>query len=988
MKILPTLLALALAAPAVGAVEKNFDLGDEVSSYQRFILYPHLQKGFASLERGDDRRAIDEFEAARRLAPRNATIALYLANAYERTGQPDRAETVLESARRATPNDVRVTQALAALQGVKPVAPPDDEFDAKPDSQTAESAPAPEGAPPAADCAQDRTPVCRAMAGNAALRRGQLAQAQAELDDPGFAASPEGIALRHALLQRSIYLKDWKRAETQLEALKSANALTSNERSQWLNVLLAQGRVDAARTLLEQGGASRAQDQLAYAQALSRQRDGAELTRFMAGKQPAFQNAADERQWMGLLQRNEALLADYTPRFAANRGEQAAVLVPKLIEQGKDDAAQRLLDYLPADQLLNERFTLSLKRGQLAQAERQASALLRERGNDPALLDTLSYQLIQAGGKPQAARLLLDRYPFDDARPLRRAALEQRLAQLASEDPALLTAADKTKLARPLDTVGQRSRQAAIFAGIKDCKRVHTLLGDLSPDYDHDAWMRLGDCYRETAPGLAQYSYDEANLRAPGGDATRALAYQAFATKDYATALQAWVSLPQDELKPAELLSAATTGVSAGDTAAARRWLDAYSAQGGNQDDQYWSLRAQTESDPARQAEALEQAIAIRPDVNYYLRLAALQSEAKDDKAALDTLKCAQALQPDDPELLTTLGYAYWRAGDAAKSREVLEQVRARNPNDPAVIQQLVYVNQRLTDNKAARAYARLAIDDLNSYPPEDKTDEVLDQWFGFRRLHEDLGRRWTFSAGGFSGSGTGGLSSQAEPGNPYRSYAQVEAAYRLGDPAIRDGRTLEAYARIFAGSSDSEDGHDALPIYQPMLGAGLRWKPFGTRAFYLAAEAQTPLDKSGNGEFDYMLRASASLFNDGRFSDDWHESGRGWMAQNLYLDTAYYIKAERVAATADYRLSYHKKVFSGQTIEPYAHVQYNAIHDDEGGSDDFRAGVGVRWNFWYGQNEYDAYRHKTSVGVEFQHAFRTYLDETNSVFVTFGGIW
>ncbi|AOY02196.1 hypothetical protein BJP62_04150 [Jeongeupia sp. USM3] len=977
-----------MAAPALAAVEKNFDLGDEVSSYRRFIIYPHLQKGFASLERGDDSRAITEFESARRLAPGNATIALYLANAYERTGQPDRAEVVLEEARQRTPNDARITSALAALQGLKPVTPLDDEPEAMP--QLADGAPAPQAsqAPPAADCSEERTPVCRSIAGNAALRRGQLAQAQAELDDAGFAASSEGIALRRALVQRAIYLKDWKRAEAQLTALQSAGRLTGGERSQWLNLLLGQGRLDEAQALLDQGGAHRAQDQLAYAQALSRQRDDAGLMRFMAGKQPAFQSAADERQWMSLLQRDDARYAAYVPRYAGNRRDQAEVLVPRLIAQGNDAAALRLLDQLPADQLLNERFALSLRRGQLDQAGKQASALLRERGNDPALLDALSYQLMQAGGQKQAARLLLDAYPYTDTPPLRRAALEQRLAQLVTEAPGLLNAADKARLARPLDTVGQRSRQAAIFSGLKDCKQVRTLLGDLSPAYERDAWMLLGDCYREPAPGLAQYSYAEADLRDPGGDATRALAYQAFATKDYPTALQAWQALPQDELKPAELMAAATTAVSAGDTAEATRWLDAYVVHGGDRSDRYWSLRAQAEADPVRQRDALEKAIALHPETDYYVRLAALQGAAGDDKAALGSLQRAEALAPDDPELKLTLGYAYWRAGDAAKARELLEQVRQRYPDDPAVVQQLVYANQRLADNNAARAYARQVIDELNAYPADELTDEVLDQRFGFRRLHEDLGRRWSFSAGAFSGTSSGGIGNAADPGTAYRAYSQVEAAYRLGDPPIRNGRTLEAYARIFAGGGSSDDAYDALPIYSPMLGVGLRWKPIGTQTLFLSAEAQMPLDRGGDGEFDYMLRASASFLNDGKFSDDWHASGRGWVAQNLYLDAAYYIKAQRTAATADYRLSYHKKVFSkAQTIEPYAHVQYNLIHDD-GDSNDFRAGIGVRWNFWYGQTEYDAYRHKNSVGIEFQHAFSTYLDETNSAFLTFGGTW
>ncbi|BCL75561.1 phage receptor [Jeongeupia sp. HS-3] len=992
MKILPALLALALAAPALSAVETSFDLGDEVSSYKRFIIYPHLQKGFAALQRGDGKRAIAEFEAARKLAPDNATIVLYLSDTYQRYGQTDRAEAVLNDARQRRPNDARIADALATLQGLKVEVPAEVPAPDTPERvttpETVEEAMA-AGETKAVDCAQEQTPACRAMAGKAALRQGKLAQAQAELDDARFAASPQGIALRHALVQRAIYLRDWPRAEAQLSALKAAGELTASERSQWINLLLNQGKLSAAQALLEQGGAVRAQDQLAYAQALAHQGDKAALGHFLAGKRPAFLTVGDERQWMGLLQSSGSLdsFSGYSPRFAANRSEQAEILVPKLIEQGDDVAAQRLLDHLPAEQMLQERFVLSLKSGKLDQAGAQASALLRQKGKDATLIDTLSYQLIQAGGQRQALRVLLVGYPFDDAKPIRRAALFDRLTLLVNDDPSLLAAADKVRLQRPLDTVGQRSHQAALFAGLKDCKQVLALLGDLSPAYAADDWLHLGDCYRETAPGLAQYSYEEARLRQGGDAATRALAYQAFTTKDYPTALQAWQSLPTDELQPSELIAATNTALAAGDQAAAASWLDAYAGRGGSEDDQYWWLRAQAETDDTLARADLERAIAIRQDARYYLRLASLQSADKQYKEAIASLQQAEALDPDNPEHYATLGYAYWFAGDTVKSREALEKAHKAYPDDTGVTQQLVYSSQRMVDNQSARAYAREVIDDLDRYDPQDKTDEILDQWFGFRRLHEDLGRRWTFSAGAFSGTNTGSVGNSPEPGTAFRSYSQVEAEYRLGDPAIRDGKTLAAYARIFAGSAGQGNTYDALPIYSPMLGVGLRWKPLRDWAFFLAAEAQTPLDHGGAGETDYMLRASASLLNDGRFSDDWHESGRGWVAQNLYLDAAYYIKSERVAATADYRLSYHNKVFRAQTVEPYAHVQYNLIQDD-GASRDFRGGIGVRWNFWYGESRYNAYPHKISVGVEFQHAFDTYLDDNNTAFLTFGGIW
>ncbi len=999
LKLLPALLALALATPALAAPEtpQHIDLGSDVSGYRRFIIYPHLQKAFSLQQRGDFNGAITEFAAARRLAPDNATLALYLAEAYQHNGQPDQALTVLTAAQKTSPRDARIVSALAVLQGEQTATPPETAATAQPEAQpaavtTAEAAPANlVPAPAGGECQNDATPVCKAIAGNAALRLGKLADAQKELDDADFAAAPEGIALRHALVQRAIYLRDTDRALNQLAILDTSGQLTVNGRSQWINLLLAQGRLTDAEKLLNQSGTVRPRDQLAYAQALAQRGDTASLARFMRDKKPRFQSPDNERQWMNLLQRasvdSSALFADYVPVFAINKQEKARILVPLLLGQGDDNGAQRLLEQLPAGEMLQERFALSLKANQLDTAGDQASALLDRAGNDPVLLDALSYQLIAAGGQQQAMRLLLRAYPFDDAQPARRSILLQRLSALVGDNPALLNPDDRAMLANPLATPGQRGHQAALFANLQDCTKVHELLGDLSAGYSHDDWMRLGNCYMPDEPGLAQYSYQQALQRENDSYTQRALAYAAFATQDYPTALSAWQSIKVDDLMPAELVSATNTALAAGDKAAARTWLDAYEERGAVRDDEYWWLRAQDATNPQDERDALERALAQREDARYYVRLAVLQSGDKQYHEAVASLKKAEVLAPDDPDLQATLGYTYWFAGDAPRSRAALENARQAYPDDIGITQQLVYSSQRMADNTAARAYARDVIDWYETIPYNERSDKELDEEFGFKRLHEDLGRRWSFSAGAFAGTNAGSIANAPEPGNAYRSYSQVEADYRLGDPAIRDGKTLEAYARVFAGSGNDNDSYQALPIYSPMLGTGVRWKPLRDWTFFLAAEYQTPIDRSRDTVSDFMFRASASLLNDGKYSDDWHESGTGWVAQNLYLDAAYYLHQERTAATADYRVSYHQKIERGQTIEPYTHVQYNLI-DQHAYSRDVRAGVGARWNYWYGEKRYDAYPSKISVGLEFQHAFNTYLNEDNTVFLTFGGLW
>lgn len=225
-----------------------------------------------------------------------------------------------------------------------------------------------------------------------------------------------------------------------------------------------------------------------------------------------------------------------------------------------------------------------------------------------------------------------------------------------------------------------------------------------------------------------------------------------------------------------------------------------------------------------------------------------------------------------------------------------------------------------------------------------------------------------------------------AAPGKSYRSYGQLEAEYRIGRNMLLEGDLLSVYSRVFA---DTGENGVMMPVKNPMSGTGLRWKPLRDQIFFLAVEQQLPLNGQ-NGASDTMLRASASFFNGGKYSDEWHPNGSGWFAQNLYLDAAQYIRQDIQAWTADYRVSWHQKVANGQTIEPYAQVQDNGYRD-KGTQGAQLGGVGVRWNIWTGETHYDAWPHKVSLGVEYQHTFKAINQrngERNNAFLTIGVHW
>src|SRR4029453_12706048 len=114
MKLATFLLAVVLASPSV-VMAQQFDFGDDVDGYHRFLIYPHLQKGWEAAQSGDRARALAELERARSLAPESVVVALHLAEAYRKFGLEARAESVLREQLKRAPDDSRLKSALGRL---------------------------------------------------------------------------------------------------------------------------------------------------------------------------------------------------------------------------------------------------------------------------------------------------------------------------------------------------------------------------------------------------------------------------------------------------------------------------------------------------------------------------------------------------------------------------------------------------------------------------------------------------------------------------------------------------------------------------------------------------------------------------------------------------------------------------------------------------------------------------------------------------------
>jgi adsorption protein A len=789
---------------------------------------------------------------------------------------------------------------------------------------------------------------CRGEVGRHAISLGQLNVAKAQLSDRAFSRSPQGRQLVDELSQRAIFLQQWQVADQSFALLDQQQTLNEAQYQQWFAILLFMQRDERILDLQRQGVMNTPGMQLAYAQSLAQRKAIKPLQRYLAAHRPRFNDVNEENNWLRLLATYSPepgkAVAEWEVKYPANSQYMLDTLLPIRMQQKDWQGAAGLLNKFPADKALEQRLELSLARNDRAQSAKIIARIIHSRKLSPRDLDKFSYHLVTLGEGRAASELLLKSWPFAQAGSLQKTLSERLYSQLYAH-PEWLSAQEKTRLAQPLATPELRMQQARLFGGNEQCSVVINLLGDMAQSYDAQSWAHLAECYQHTAPGVAVYAAQQAAERDSAPYYQRQVAWLAFATEDYALARDSWAKIPPKEMADDDVVAAARSAWLAGDGKAESYWKDI----------------------------AWQRAM---PEIDF--ETAPVQDDAEK-------------------------GFALVRQNDMAGARAAFEKALAVSPDSPEILRQLAYASQRLDDKPQALRYSRRVVDDIDNTltPGESLTNKQREERFAFRRVNEDTARRWTFSFDSSLGltksSGNSvGSDPNAPRGKSNRSYGQTEAEYRVGHNQIVEGDLLSVYGRVFAGSA----GHSNIaPIYQPTLGLGVRWKPLRERTIFLAVEQQLPLDRH-TSEPDMMLRASASFLNDGKYSDDWHPTGNGWFAQNLYLDAAHYVKQDYQLYTADYRASWHHKLSGHQTLEPYAHVQFNSTTHTPYYADGEKyrlyrdttlEGVGVRFNHWFGESHYKAFPHKASVGLEYQHVSGGHhrdTDSKNSLFLTLGVRW
>ncbi len=633
---------------------------------------------------------------------------------------------------------------------------------------------------------------------------------------------------------------------------------------------------------------------------------------------------------------------------------------------------------------------------------------------DLAALEQATFLLLQNGQQAQAQQLLEQAYDRRQGRLT--PSLLQRLGNLYARTDSPLSTPRMLSLIPRVDSA-TRGQLLGRLAEAGQCQAVRRAI-PANPS-EAGQYRALGRCAMPDQPGEAVVYYQAAERLAPG-QSRLPLAYALEAAGDSETALPIWRSLPADAWNDNARLTAASGALNAGDADAARRYWDA--AAHNTADD--WALGAaiaQRQGDLQAALDMQRQALAHKPRADHYYAAANTAQLAGDTTQSTAWMAEAVRLAPDQPRYRADYGMRLASSQDSAQRRQsipLLERATHDFPEDYRLGETLALRYDEVEDSAAARRELRRVIDvEQNVVDGDDEYGSLEARKYRQRRAHEALSRRDTITlASTWSPAGTSTndrfLDNGVRSGSDRRAQSQnVQLAmwdHALGEEPSRNGRTLSVYGRVLFGGQSRTDYAQSMGT-----GVGLRYKPFGQANLNLYAELyhQRQIDSEhynglSLGELlspskvgdnwgdlrshaessnDLLLRATASFLDQGDWRNDWRIDEDDWNERFLYLDAAWWTRAGDHAWLSRYQQGHAWKLpgNSPQTIMPYGFLEFSAQDPSNDWRQDARAGVGVRWQWWFDEDRYNAYRGSLKVRAEYQQSLGGNLYErANGVLV------
>jgi adsorption protein A len=807
------------------------------------------------------------------------------------------------------------------------------------------------------------------------------------------APTPEAARkARLAMVDRAIAMGHIQQAQRWMQSLPAADLADPAQRQRLWE--LARQTGDSAT--VQRLSAELQRPCLETAEWLSRQDPQAALTQLKS-----CQPEDDPQAWLILAQRLQAtdlLQSTRLPEPWDTRRRERLLDVWQ--DEGRSD---KVLAYL-ADQ--PQTAEVVKRRAEMLQASgrnTEAAALWERHYQQTGSLNSLnqaSYLSLNAGQREHTQQLLESAYDRH-AGKLPPAVLQRLAGLYASSTPSAAQQQRMVSLLHRVDPA-TRGQLLAQLAENGQCTAVQQAIGD-HPQSVGD-YRALGRCAMPQRPGEAVVYYQQAQ-KLGDLDSRLPLAYALEAAGDSADAVAIWRSIPPGELSDNARLTASRSALNAGDASSAERYWQQSRARGANE----WALGAAIADARGDHALALQRqrsALQQSADAGHFYAASVTAQKAGDLPQSTAWLAEAVRRAPDNPRYRADYGMRLAGAEtreERARAVPYLQSATRDFPEDYHLGETLAWRYDEIEDSASARKELRRVIDlEQNPVAADDSEGSLEARRYRQRRAHETLSRRdtrtlaSTWSPAGVSTNDF--LLPDDTTGSRRRASSQnVQLAmwdHALGEEPSRAGSTLSVYGRVLLGGVGRSSYAESLGT-----GVGLRYKPWGTANinFYGEIYKQSQFDdqdnhglslgqmlvpekladqvedhrKDGHTTTDYLLRATASFLDQGRFRNDWRVDESDWEERFLYLDAAWWTKAGDHQWMSRFQQGHTWKLpFNGaQTLMPYGFLEFASQDPSNDWRQDLRTGIGLRWQWWFDDDVYNAYRAHLSVRTEYQQS-------------------
>ncbi|MDL5591958.1 hypothetical protein QS468_04535 [Bacillus subtilis] len=710
----------------------------------------------------------------------------------------------------------------------------------------------------------------------------------------------------------------------------------------------------------------------------------------------------DPQTWLILAQRLQATDLLQTTRLPqpwdSRRQEQ---ILNVWQDQGRSDKVDAwLAGQTQTPEIVKRRAELSQRMGRMTEAQTLWELHYRQTGNLNSL-NQATYLAVNNGDRAQAQQLL--ETAFDRHQGRLPATALQRLAGLYAASKTT-TPEQQRRMASLLTHVdgATRGQLLAQLAENGQCDAVQQAIGN-HPQVAGD-YRALGRCAMPDRPGEAVVYYQQAEKL---GDRSGRLplAYALEAAGDSTGALAIWRGIPATELSDNARLTASRSALNAGDSQTAESYWQQSTTRGANE----WALGAAIADARGDHAQALERqrkALQQAPDAGHFYAASVTAQKAGDLPQSTAWLAEAVRRDPNNPRYRADYGMRLAGAEtreERATAIPYLQQATRDFPEDYRLGETLAWRYDEVEDSASARKELRRVIDlEQNPVAADDEDGSMEARRYRQRRAHETLSRRdsrtiaSTWSPAGVS-TNDFVRPDESKGSRRHADSQNVQLAmwdHALGEEPSRAGSTLSVYGRVLLGGQGRSRYAESLAA-----GVGLRYKPWGTQNinFYGEIYKQSQFNdddnhslslgqmlvpeklldqindhrQDGHTTTDYLLRTTASFLDQGKYRNDWRVDENDWDERFLYLDAAWWTKAGDHQWLSRFQQGHAWKLpnSGAQTIMPYGFLEFASQDPSNDWRQDLRTGVGLRWQWWYDEDRYNAYRSKLTVRTEYQQS-------------------